>query len=421
MIFNNGSNVEEMKQFYVDNGYVMIRNRDQGFCEEMVEEQFKEIIQKQPFEEVLKLRNKDGRVLCIENPEDRKAMLDILMSPLSPKLRKEFESKWTLHRGFGACCDPSVWHLKTVWDLRQDPKLYELASCILGRDDLWTDVNRPINKLPGQGLSELLHWDENVFEDAPDGDEIIQAKFMATDGTLVIVPRTHTKEFRERFKEQYSQFFPNKKKIVKTQIDPKNDPMGLFDQKMVITVPAGVTVFWSSKLLHGQEKSDLKSCTNWGTYLGYMTAGTRAQLADRLGSFREGRAPEFYPSGDRVLHRTKRATNFPKIMGYYIKNIAKGHPTLITNVTKNGKEFADVIPVIDENYVSPELTPLGYFLLGTTEEAEAIARAKAEVAAMNKVWIESSGTNETTTRCQKSKIQQSQDEPEPKRQYIHIY
>jgi hypothetical protein len=30
---------------------------------------------------------------------------------LSPKQRKEFERAWTLHRGFGACCDDAVFHL----------------------------------------------------------------------------------------------------------------------------------------------------------------------------------------------------------------------------------------------------------------------------------------------------------------------
>ena len=54
-----------------------------------------------------------------------------------------------------ACCDPCVFHLPGVWDIRQDPRLYELATKLRS--------GQSIQKLPGQGEDEFLHWDMNPF------------------------------------------------------------------------------------------------------------------------------------------------------------------------------------------------------------------------------------------------------------------
>ena len=47
------------------------------------------------------------------------------------------------HRGFGACCDPAVFHLPGVWQkIRQNVALYDVARALIGRKDIWVDLNR---------------------------------------------------------------------------------------------------------------------------------------------------------------------------------------------------------------------------------------------------------------------------------------
>ncbi len=44
--------------------------------------------------------------------------------------------------------------------MREDPRLYQIARRLLGgRGDLWVYINRSIQKLPGKGTDEFLHWD----------------------------------------------------------------------------------------------------------------------------------------------------------------------------------------------------------------------------------------------------------------------
>ena len=104
-----------------------------------------------------------GAVTTYVVPADQADFLSAVIGPLPAQRRKKFEAGWPLHRGFGACCDPVVFHLDGVWEVRQDPDLYKIASHLSGETRLWVDINRSIQKLPGQGDNEFLHFDFNPF------------------------------------------------------------------------------------------------------------------------------------------------------------------------------------------------------------------------------------------------------------------
>ena len=81
---------------------------------------------------------------AIQIDKDRKGFLrSVTEAPLPKATRKRFEESWCLHRGFGACCDPQVFHLPGVWQkIRQNPALYKVARKLIGRKDIWVDLNR---------------------------------------------------------------------------------------------------------------------------------------------------------------------------------------------------------------------------------------------------------------------------------------
>lgn len=141
--------------------------RIEGFgptaCREAVWEQFTRIITQQPWDERHQIRIPDksrpGSYLDINNLSHREAIIDVLMAPLTPQLRKHFSDCWVLHRQFGACCDDaSFWTYWQCW-LRDHRKLSELAAELIGRPDICCDINRSIQKLPGEGMEAFLHWD----------------------------------------------------------------------------------------------------------------------------------------------------------------------------------------------------------------------------------------------------------------------
>jgi hypothetical protein len=149
------------KAFFDEHGMVLVRVIDQKTCDDLVLEQWEKIMEPLPW-------TAEHKINVAADPQtDRQGYLREVKGPFSPQKRKRYETGWCLHRGFGACCDPATFHLPGVWKLRQNPDIYALASALLGTSQLWVDVNRSFQKLPGQGESEFLHWDLNPFNIAP--------------------------------------------------------------------------------------------------------------------------------------------------------------------------------------------------------------------------------------------------------------
>jgi hypothetical protein len=145
-------------------GFVIVRVLDQPQCSSLIREQWRKIIRTQPWEAPIRVfgPRADLDLDLALGKGDSAELMDVLINPLSVAQRKEFARAWPFHRGFGACCDPSTFHLPGVWAIRQDERLYKLACAVTGTDDLWVDVNRSVNKLPGEGEDEFLHFDAPV-------------------------------------------------------------------------------------------------------------------------------------------------------------------------------------------------------------------------------------------------------------------
>jgi hypothetical protein len=361
-------------------GFVIIQTLTQPECDANIKRQVTDVMLKQPWRKTLVVHDPLTKApLDIE--ADTARYLQVLKDPVDSKATlASYEEAWTLHAGFGACCDPSVFHLEDVWRVRQDPALYNAAVALLGGNrHLWVDINRSIQKLPFQGESECLHWDLDYLHRAHHGPIAgLSGKVMFTDGSFVCVPGSATAAFHADFRAQYAPLYPNAKaKAAKFALDKKKpDPMGLFAAEATIPVPAGCAVFWSEWLLHGF-KPNRSGRIQWGMYLGYMPAAERPaykkktgvdERVDRIRSYRLGVAPKLWPSLDRIYYYPKRYQNYLHMLQKYIDRVVRDHPFLATRVIQSGAyrgtTIVDLVPQADPAYVAFELTPLGQALLG---------------------------------------------------------
>ena len=81
----------------------------------------------------------------------------------------EFDRNWYRdpHRVNGMV---EMYHDQALWDVRQNPALYELFRELFGRDDLWVYIDRAnLKPPPNQAHSEydhhgMVHWDIDVRE-----------------------------------------------------------------------------------------------------------------------------------------------------------------------------------------------------------------------------------------------------------------
>lgn len=316
--------------------------------------------------------------------EDSDQFFKEVVGPLSAKKRKLFGKGWPLHRGFGACCDPTVFHLPGVWGIRQDPDIYRIASTIAGETRLWVDINRSIQKLPGEGDNEFLHWDFNPFTAVkhPERPEFepkgVCGKVVYTESRFVCVPGTHTWKFLEKMTAEYADLYPHVKPgDPKFGLDmEKPDPLNLVARKCRVRIPAGCLIFWNPKLLHGQEKTPLTDQVEYGCYLGMFPAGAREryrevsgkdELVDRMDSFKNGCAPRLWPSFDEIHYYPNSFKRFPNVMDSYIKKMPPNHPMVQERTTKKGVVVKHLVPLPRDDYHPPVLSLLGRRLLGSEE------------------------------------------------------
>lgn len=360
-------------------GFAVVRVLTESQCLEQVERQVRNIWLKQPWKRHLRVFcHESGRELDID--VDRERYLKELMRPnLSDKELEHLKRVAPFHRGFGACSDPNSVHSQELWDLRQDPNIYNIARCILGRDDLWVDVNRSIQKLPTMGEDEFLHHDIPYLHMAWSEPDAIGGKCMFTDGEFICVPGTNTQEEHARIVQEYKPLYPNTKATnAKFALDKqKPDPRNLLGRRVAVQVPAGCWVLWSKWTMHGVRPNDRNASIQFGAYLGFMAANDRpvykkrariSELEDRIRSFRNGQAPVLWPSLDRIYYYPKRYTNFLRFLQPYIDKTRPDWPGLTTRKIKSGarkgETVPDLVPVVDPDYQPARLTWLGRRLLG---------------------------------------------------------
>ena len=147
-------------------------------------------------------------------------------------------------------------------------------------------VVRSIQKLPGQGESEFLHWDMNPFapstkasassssaaaasaasasaksvqdgalasasgsaasEESEPASSGVCGKVCYTASRFVAVLGSHTAEFHRDFVSKYKDIYPKvKPNAPKFGLDAKkDDPLQLWKQQKEYAIPAGCVVFW---------------------------------------------------------------------------------------------------------------------------------------------------------------------------------
>lgn len=349
------SQLDSIHTHYSEKGFVVVQVLDSKDTSLLIQEQLDEIIAKQPWKDKINLTPKHTH--------------------LDPKTRKLAEKAWPFHIGFGACCDPQVFHLPRVWEIRQNKAIYKIASRLAGSPKLWVDINRSIHKLPTKGENEFLHWDCNPYTLDASNPNSVCGKVCYTPSRYVCVPGAHTPEFFQEFTEKYSDIYPNTRNP-KFGLDPsKPDPMNLFGKKTTFKIPAGCLVFWNSYLLHGVEQSKPTDPIEYGCYLGYFPAGSRpeyqaktgvTELEDRLDSYYNNTLPKLWPSFDIIHYYPYRFQNFPHILQKYIDRIDPGSPykpTITTRTTAKGKIVPHLLPPTNPN-PPPQLSSLGRKLLG---------------------------------------------------------
>lgn len=390
-----------LRAHFESQGYVVFKVLDDAACDAQIKRQVTDIFLKQPWQRLLEVVDPDTHaVLDIER--DTAAYLAELQRPgLDKETRERYHDAAPFHSGFGAACDPQVFHLPEVWELRQDPRLYRAASAVLGgRTDLWVDVNRSIQLMPGKGDDEFLHWDIPFFFTPYAPDTALGGKVMFNHGGgfFVCVPGSNTAEMHAAIRAAYMPLYPEAKPTdAKFGLDPKKpDPLGLIAARRAVRVGRGCGVFWSTRTLHGVQRNPAK--TGWiqfGTYVGFYGAGSRAEYKrrcgvdetdDRVGSYLEGRAPIMYPSYDRIHYYPFRYQNFPeKQLGPYVAKTRPDWPGLSKRTLQSGpnkgKLVDHMVPVLDPHYVPPPLTELGERLLGLQAWPAAAAEGGAAAAA----------------------------------------
>ena len=381
-IFDAASDsADSIAAHYATHGFVVVRALTAEECTANIKAQVGGVLLNQPWQQTLVVRDA-ATALDFQRDSDR-YVKELTRSNLDKATLAHYESVWPFHSGFGACCDPTAFHLPEMWRVREKPELYNIARHLMGgRSDLWVDINRCIQKLPGKGEEEFLHWDLDFLHRAHAPDNGVSGKVMFTDGVFICVPCTATAAFQAEFKRLYQPLYPNAKAgDAKFALDKsKPDPLGLAAKKVAVKVPAGCAIFWSEWLLHGVQKNPRTGHIQFGMYLGYFPAGARKEyerkakvdeLADRLESFRRGIAPKLWPSFDKIHYYPARYVNFDRMLAPYIAKTRRGYPGLTTRTIKSGARkgdvVADIVPVAEPSYMPPRLSALGERLLGSVE------------------------------------------------------
>jgi hypothetical protein len=379
-VFGYDATPDTIADHFRRHGIVVVRFLTDEQRRALIKEQVTEVLLKQPWIRTLQVRDPaTGALLDIEGDTDA-YIAALTRDNLPAETRKAWRDCWPLHAGFGACCDPGVFHLQRVWEMRQDPRLYAIASALMGRTDLWVDINRSIQLMPGEGEEEFAHWDKAYMHEPPPSDLSeqpgIAGKVMYTDGSFRCVPGSSTPAFHRAFCAQYRPLYPGASaNDAKFGLDKsKPDPMGLIGKCVSIDVPKGCVIFWSHFMLHGPKKNPIKGHVQFGAYIGFMRAIDRGiyqskcgvnERRDRIDSYLRGVAPRLWPSLDEIHYYPKRFINFYKHLKPYVDKTRPDHPGLAERVVKaNGTRVVHLVPVPDPSYAPPPLTLLGQRLLG---------------------------------------------------------
>jgi hypothetical protein len=179
------------KAFYLENGFVVAADAISALeIEAFLKEYVTKVLEQQPWKEKHPFEVYDTitqKKLDVRSEPKRYA--ESLFRPyVASKTLNKWKEGYGFHRGFGAMCDPLVFNLHSVWNVRQNPDLYNLASGLLEYKKLWVDINRCGLKLPGEGEDEWLHWDMPYLKSEWKESKSLAGKVAITETVLYCVP-----------------------------------------------------------------------------------------------------------------------------------------------------------------------------------------------------------------------------------------
>lgn len=318
-------------------------------------------------------------------PEIKKQWVDIHASmkndywrEVSAKESAQVKKVYPMTGAFGALTRSPAFHLKTQWEVRQNPYIASVFASILGTKDLMVSIDRISFKYPKQGEAEFEHWDSNPYYWHLEKYEGVQGILALSDTSFFAVPKTHTMEFRDQFISQYP---PGKKTDSEYRIDKTKDPMGLYGSAKEYPLKKGDLVIWSARLLH-QARKNVTKRVRYAYFINYFPWGQPQDsvlrqfgnnvdryIDDRIHSYNTGMNPTYFPSGFKVALYSKMAYNFhPEAVTRFSEMFTKGNEEVKKKNGTTVKVPVEWNPLELGFYEPPELTPLGKYFLGLSTE-----------------------------------------------------
>jgi ectoine hydroxylase-related dioxygenase (phytanoyl-CoA dioxygenase family) len=246
-IVHQNTALQEIDQFFKENGYVVIRN--------------------------------------ISNPENREALvqlIDQIMEKDIPNARR---------LGF-----MDLYHDDTLAQLRQDPRIYQVFACLLGSEKLWVVFDRVIHQKVNENEDPLPpHVDQNPIKN-PDFFNV-QAMVALRDmnestGTLAVIPKSHL------FFHRYCQWTKPADGYVEYQDNDLPSFVGL-------RLKEGELVIWDSRTTHSRFRGTPEA-DRYAALITFTLAKDDPKLYElRLKYFKEGIGWNDHEAGLRATARPR--------------------------------------------------------------------------------------------------------------------
>ncbi len=184
-----------------------------------------------------------------------------------------------------------LYHDQTLAKLRQDPRIYEIFSHLLGREKLWVVFDRVIFQKHSEDEDALPpHVDQNPIDHPAffNVQAMIALRNMdETTGTLAVIPSS------SQFFHQYSQWVKPGDGYVEYQGELTAPFVGL-------RLKEGQLVIWDSRTTHSRYRGEAKS-NRYAALITYTNAKEDQELIDlRLKAFTNGTGSNNHEAGLRA-------------------------------------------------------------------------------------------------------------------------
>lgn len=203
-----------------------------------------------------------------------------------------------------------VGHEQFVWDIRQNPKVYDIFTNLWNTKDLLCsfdgiNIQRPpeITKKYNNGY-DWLHKDQYSSEDKCYQGVIYLEHTTEKDGCLITVPKSQL--YHKEFMDKYGKDF-NKKDWIKLSDEHKKWHLDKGMEVKRIAAPKGSLILWDSKTIHANATATIdRNNPNKFRYAVYVCMtprklATSATIKKKQRYFNEGRVTSHWPHKIKVF------------------------------------------------------------------------------------------------------------------------